>query len=174
MGDVLAVEGLRKAYGTRQAVDGVSLSVAAGEVLALLGPNGAGKSTTVGMLCGLIDADAGRISVAGLSLASNTQACKRRIGLVPQDLALFDGLPARDNVELSMEEAQRLADHLVIIDGKRVVARGTLDELLQRLETSGPVQRVERQGDRYTVAVQNLTRDAAAVLQVVQDLALPG
>ena len=100
MPDVLQVDGLRKSYGARLAVADVSLHVRAGEVLGLLGPNGAGKSTTVGIISGLTTADAGSVSVGGVTLASDEFAFKRRIGLVPQDLALFEDLPALANIEL--------------------------------------------------------------------------
>ncbi len=97
---VLRAEGLKKSYGERAAVIDVSLEVAAGEVLGLLGPNGAGKSTTIAMVCGLTPPDAGRVLVGGTVLAQDEAACKRRIGLVPQDMALFEDLPAQANVEL--------------------------------------------------------------------------
>lgn len=97
----LVARGLRKAYGDRVAVDEVSLALRPGEVLGLLGPNGAGKSTTVGMICGLTAPDAGSVAMAGgVSLASDEAGYKRRIGLVPQDIALYEDLPARMNVEL--------------------------------------------------------------------------
>ena len=97
---LLEARELRKAYGERQAVADVSLHVHAGEVLGLLGPNGAGKSTTVAMLCGLTPPDAGSVTVGGSTLAGDPDAVKRRIGLVPQDLALFDNLSAQRNLEL--------------------------------------------------------------------------
>ena len=97
---MLEAQSLRKRYGERIAVHEVSLSVRAGEVLALLGPNGAGKSTTVGMLCGLVEPDAGSVTIGGATLAADEFAFKRRIGLVPQDLALFEDLPALANIEL--------------------------------------------------------------------------
>ena len=100
MPDVLQVNGLRKSYGTRLAVADVSLHVRAGEVLGLLGPNGAGKSTTVSIISGLTAADAGSVTVGGATLASDEFAFKRRIGLVPQELALFEDLPALANIEL--------------------------------------------------------------------------
>lgn len=99
--EVLVARGLRKAYGDRVAVHEVSLALRPGEVLGLLGPNGAGKSTTVGMICGLTTPDAGSVTMAGgASLATDPDTCKRRIGLVPQDIALYEELPARMNVEL--------------------------------------------------------------------------
>lgn len=101
MDEVLVARGLRKAYGDRTAVHEVSLALRPGEVLGLLGPNGAGKSTTVGMICGLTVPDAGTVTLSGgVSLASDEAGYKRRIGLVPQDIALYEELPARMNVEL--------------------------------------------------------------------------
>ncbi len=97
---MLEANSLRKSYGSRAAVIDVSLRVGAGEILGLLGPNGAGKSTTVGMLCGLIVPDAGRVTIAGAGIAAGADAFKRRIGLVPQDLALFEDLGALANLEL--------------------------------------------------------------------------
>ena len=97
---MLAAQGLRKSYGARAAVVDVSLHVNAGEVLGLLGPNGAGKSTTVGMLCGLVTPDAGSVTIAGAGIADDANAFKRRIGLVPQDLALYEDYSALANLEL--------------------------------------------------------------------------
>jgi len=97
---VLDASGLRKSYGARMAVDGVSFGVAAGEIVGLLGPNGAGKSTTIGMISGLTPPDAGSVSVSGATLAAHEFLFKRRIGLVPQELALFEELPAAANIEL--------------------------------------------------------------------------
>jgi len=97
---MLNARGLRKSYGTLVAVDDVSLSVAAGEILGLLGPNGAGKSTTVAMLCGIATADAGEVTVGGVSVSARAHAGKSLVGLVPQDLALIDELSALDNILL--------------------------------------------------------------------------
>ena len=277
--DVLRVQGLRKSYGARLAVADVSLHVKAGEVLGLLGPNGAGKSTTVGMISGLAAPDAGHISVGGVTLASDEFAFKRRIGLVPQDLALFEDLPALANIELFgalyglpkhalkkramevldmvglterardkpatfsggmkrrlniacalvhdpelllldeptagvdpqsrnaifdnlealkragkalvytthyMEEAERLADRIVIIDHGSVVASGTLAELVRVLPAAQTldidiegmldatalrgvrgVSQVQLNAGRLTVGIDDLTQTAAGVLQAV-------
>ncbi len=96
----LQAQQLRKRYGERIAVNGVSLAVRPGELLALLGPNGAGKSTTLSMISGLLAPDAGEIALGGRPLAADRQAYQRRIGLVPQEIALFEALSARRNVEL--------------------------------------------------------------------------
>ena len=276
---MLEAQGLRKAYGDRTAVAGVSLSARAGEVLGLLGPNGAGKSTTVGMIAGLTRPDAGSVTVGGSTLAADEFGFKRRVGLVPQDLALFEDLPALANIELFgalyglpkatlkrramevlemvgladrardkpatfsggmkrrlniacalvhdpdvllldeptagvdpqsrnaifdnlealkragkalvytthyMEEAERLADRIVIIDHGKVVASGTLAELLRVLPAAQTlaidiegtpdlaalqriegVKQVEFESGTLTVGLNDLTRGASAVLQAV-------
>jgi ABC-2 type transport system ATP-binding protein len=95
---MLTVTHLRKSFGTVLAVNDVSFSLASGQILGLLGPNGAGKTTTVSMVAGLLTPDRGDVLVAGQRLAGDTDPSKRRIGLVPQDLALYDELSARDNL----------------------------------------------------------------------------
>lgn len=97
---LLQADSLRKRYGEREAVRGISLQVSAGEVLGLLGPNGAGKSSTIAMLAGLSRPDGGSVTVGGTALVQDEFGYKRRIGLVPQELALFEDLPALANVEL--------------------------------------------------------------------------
>src|SRR4249920_3456622 len=95
---MLNVNNLRKTFGTLVAVDNVTFAVAGGELLGLLGPNGAGKTTTVSMIAGLLSADSGEVLVGGSRLVGDTDPVKRRIGLVPQDLALYEELSARDNL----------------------------------------------------------------------------
>ncbi|MEJ5198563.1 MAG: ABC transporter ATP-binding protein [Anaerolineae bacterium] len=95
---ILIADHLHKSYGQIQAVRDVSLTIARGEVFGLLGPNGAGKTTLISMLVGLIPATQGRIVVAGRDLAREARAVKSRVGLVPQDLALYPSLSARDNL----------------------------------------------------------------------------
>lgn len=97
---MLRTRQLAKRYGQRQAVSDISFDIAAGELLGLLGPNGAGKSTTLAMICGLTPPDGGQVSIAGHDLSRNPVACKRRIGLVTQELALVDELSALRNVAL--------------------------------------------------------------------------
>jgi ABC-2 type transport system ATP-binding protein len=97
---LLSVSQLVKSYGARRAVDGVSFQVRVGQTVGLLGPNGAGKSTVVSMLCGLLRPDGGEVRMDGQAVTTGAAAIKRRIGLVPQDLALYDDLAARDNLRL--------------------------------------------------------------------------
>src|SRR5712671_3790255 len=95
---MLDIKNLRKSFGPLIAVDDVSFSLAKGQLVGLLGPNGAGKTTTVSMIAGLVTPDRGEVLIAGHRLAGDTDPAKRRIGLVPQDLALYDELTARDNL----------------------------------------------------------------------------
>jgi ABC-2 type transport system ATP-binding protein len=95
---MLDIKHLRKSFGTLVAVDDVSFSLTGGQLIGLLGPNGAGKTTTVSMIAGLLTPDRGEVLVGGQRLAGDADPAKRRIGLVPQDLALYDELTARDNL----------------------------------------------------------------------------
>ncbi|HMD36748.1 MAG TPA: ABC transporter ATP-binding protein [Vicinamibacterales bacterium] len=95
---MLTINHLRKTFGTLVAVDDVSFALDAGQLVGLLGPNGAGKTTTVSMIAALVTPDRGEVLVAGRRLQGDTDPNKRRIGLVPQDLALYDELSARDNL----------------------------------------------------------------------------
>ena len=95
---ILIAQDLQKSYGDVKAVDGISLQVARGEVFGLLGPNGAGKTTAISMLTGLFPPDSGSITVDGLDLQTDTNTVKAKLGLVPQELALYPTLTARDNL----------------------------------------------------------------------------
>jgi ABC-2 type transport system ATP-binding protein len=97
---MLEAKDLWKAYGATTAVAGVSLEARAGEIVGLLGPNGAGKSTTVSMLCGLGRPDRGMVTIGGAPVAGDGNPVKQRIGLVPQDISLYEDLAARGNLEL--------------------------------------------------------------------------
>ena len=95
---MIRVESLTKRYGEVRAVDGVSFEVRGGEIYGLLGPNGAGKTTTMSMIAGLLAPDGGRIAVDGLDLAAEPLAVKSRLGVVPQEIALYEELSARENL----------------------------------------------------------------------------
>jgi ABC-2 type transport system ATP-binding protein len=95
MDRLLAIEGLAKHFGPITAVDGVSFTVARGEVLGFLGPNGAGKSTTMRMITGYLPPDAGRVEVCGIDLASDPIEVRRRIGYLPEGAPAYgDMTPA--------------------------------------------------------------------------------
>jgi len=97
-GPMIEAEDLRKKYGDRVALDGVSFSVNAGEIVGLLGPNGAGKTTTLSILSGVIAPNSGRASIASHDLATEPRVARRSLGLVPQSLALYPTLTALENL----------------------------------------------------------------------------
>jgi ABC-2 type transport system ATP-binding protein len=89
---------LRKSYGDIAAVKGVGFHIANGETYGLLGPNGAGKTTTISMVCGLLKRDAGEVTVDGTRLDISTTKAKGAIGYVPQEVAIYPDLTARENL----------------------------------------------------------------------------
>jgi ABC-2 type transport system ATP-binding protein len=95
---LLEVSHLRKSYNGTPAVDDLSFRVEAGEIFGLLGPNGAGKTTTMMILAGLRRADSGTVALAGNSFADGGQQLKTILGIVPQDLAIYPDLTARENL----------------------------------------------------------------------------
>lgn len=97
---MLEARGLHKQYDGLVAVDGISFSAHPGQILGLLGPNGAGKTTTVSMIAGLLSPDRGEVRIDGATVRGETDLVKRKIGFVPQELALHDELSARENLAL--------------------------------------------------------------------------
>jgi len=95
---IASMTGIVKRFRQHTALDHLSLTINSGETLGLLGPNGAGKTTAIRVLTGLTGADAGEVELFGHDMRGNSSAIKRRIGIVPQDLALYETLPARDNL----------------------------------------------------------------------------
>ncbi len=98
MASLLAVDNLVKKYGDLTAVDLLSFDVEPGEAFGLLGPNGAGKSTTMMMICGLLAADYGEVRLEGRRLDRTRPESRQRMGVVPQDLAIYPDLTARENL----------------------------------------------------------------------------
>lgn len=116
----LKVERLSKAFGQTRAVDQVSFSVNSGEVYGLLGPNGAGKTTTISMIAGLLAHDSGIVWVNDKPYSADPQAAKRVMGVVPQEIALYEELSGRENLEfwgriagLSSRDAKARATELL-------------------------------------------------------------
>jgi ABC-2 type transport system ATP-binding protein len=95
---VLNLRGIGKDYGERTAVGTLDLEVVKGEILGLLGPNGAGKTTTISMACGVVTPTRGSVAIAGIDLKKDPFAAKAKLGLVPQDLAIFEDLSALENL----------------------------------------------------------------------------
>jgi ABC-2 type transport system ATP-binding protein len=98
---MISCRNLTRRFGDFTAVNGLTLDVEAGTICAFLGPNGAGKSTTVKMLTGLLSPTSGEASVAGLNPSANALELKRRIGVLPEDLGLFDDLTVEEHLLLT-------------------------------------------------------------------------
>jgi ABC-2 type transport system ATP-binding protein len=98
MASLLEVKDLRRTFGSLTAVDGLSFDVRAGEVFGLLGPNGAGKSTTMMMLCGQLPMTSGTVTLDGHNVVNDSCTVRQRLGVVPQDLAIYPGLTAEENL----------------------------------------------------------------------------
>ncbi len=130
-GYAFAVEYLTKRYGTVVAVSDLCLEVPRGRLVGFLGPNGAGKSTTIGCLAGMADPTAGTVRILGEPLTSDSVGLKRRIGVMPERLALFDYLTA---VEFLTFNARMYG-----LD--RATVRRRVDELIEVLELSSALRR---------------------------------
>ena len=98
MPSILEVQNLSKKYGDFTAVKGISFDIEEGEIFSLLGPNGAGKTTTISMLSTLYDPTDGDATIGGHSIRKEPMAVRQVIGVVPQDLALYEDLTARENL----------------------------------------------------------------------------
>ena len=98
-GDAIRAEGLTLRFGSFTAVDHVSFTVARGEIFGLLGPNGSGKSTTIKMLCGILPATGGTMTVAGIDVSAPPGAAKGRIGYMSQRFSLYVDLTVDENIE---------------------------------------------------------------------------
>jgi ABC-2 type transport system ATP-binding protein len=94
----ICVQNLQKSFGENQAVQGVSFEVEQGEIFSLLGPNGAGKTTTISMLSCLLRPDAGDARILGYSIRTEDMGVKSVLGVVPQEIALYEDLTARENL----------------------------------------------------------------------------
>jgi ABC-2 type transport system ATP-binding protein len=146
---VLACRGLRKQFGQRTAIDDVSFSIADDECYGLLGPNGAGKTTTIAIICGLLKADQGEVTVDGHP--GGTLAAKAVIGYVPQDLALYPDLSARENL--------RFFCQLYALGGERLEQRIT-----ETLALVGLADRARERIGTYSGGMKRRANIAAGLL----------
>ncbi|MBM4090673.1 MAG: ABC transporter ATP-binding protein [Planctomycetes bacterium] len=117
---LLRTHELTKRFGEIRAVDGVSLEVREGEIYGLLGPNGAGKTTMISLVSGLLRPDGGSVTVGGMDFGIDPRAARRMMGVVPQELAIYEDLSGRENLEfwgriagLSARDARARADELL-------------------------------------------------------------
>ena len=181
----LEVTGLTKAFGDRVAVNDVSFEIAAGETFGLLGPNGAGKTTAISMICGLLAADGGTVTLGGEPVTTATVDVRRHIGYVPQAIAVYPDMSAAENLEFFGRLHGLRGDRL----GERVdtvlEVLGLSDRRRDRAETfSGGMQRRLNIGlgllhepdllvlDEPTVGVDPQSRNA--ILDAVEALSAQG
>lgn len=140
---MLTLQDLRKSYGDTRAVDGLSLGIRRGEILGLLGPNGAGKSTTVSLCCGLLEPDAGTVTLESAGSPTRSEV-RRRIGVAPQELAIYDDFTAAENVAFFARLyglnggllKRRIAESLAfvgLIDRRRALAKTFSGGMKRRL-----------------------------------------
>jgi ABC-2 type transport system ATP-binding protein len=182
---VLQARGLHKRFGQLVAVDDVALSVAQGETFGLLGPNGAGKTTTISMLCGLLPPDAGEVTLDGARLDPRATGPKRRLGYVPQEVALYPDLTARENLRFFGRLQRMERTHLQRRIGEVLEVTGLAGRADDRVgEFSGGMQRRLNIGvgllhepdllvlDEPTVGVDPQSRNA--ILASVDDLSGSG
>jgi len=131
-GAAIVVRGLRKKFGTKEAVAGIDLEVAAGSLAGLVGPNGAGKTTSLSMMTGLLRPDSGQILINGIDVWADPPAAKAIIGVVPAEARLFD--------RLSGEELLEYAGRLRGLPAGQ--ARSRAAELLDVLDLAGDARRL--------------------------------
>ena len=148
---ILEVKNLVKKYGDFAAVKDVNLAVQEGEILGLLGPNGAGKTTIISMVTGLLEPTSGTITVDDLDLGADTNAVKARLGLVPQELALYPTLSARDNLDFF--------GSIYGLGGKDL--RERVDAMLEMVELTG---RADEAVEKYSGGMKRRVNIAAGLL----------
>ena len=151
MGVLLEVDNLVKKYGDLTAVDRLSFDVEPGEAFGLLGPNGAGKSTTMMMICGLLAADSGEVRLEGHRLDRMSPESRQRMGVVPQDLAIYPDLTARENL--------MFFGSLYHLSGSQL--RKKVNEALERV---GLIGRADDYADTFSGGMKRRLNFAAAVL----------
>ena len=137
MESILEVKDLKKNYGDFAAVKGITFDIKAGEIFSLLGPNGAGKTTTISMLSTLYKPTAGDASIGGHSISKEPMAVKQVIGVVPQELALYEDLTARENLIFWGQ--------MYGLSGKSLNSR--VDEVLEQI---GLVEKAKNQVKTYS------------------------
>jgi ABC-2 type transport system ATP-binding protein len=148
---ILVAQDLRKSFGDHEAVKGLSLQVARGEVFGLLGPNGAGKTTTISMLTALLEPSGGTITIDGLDLKTHTQEVKSKLGLVPQEMALYMTLSSRQNL--------MFFGRIYGLKGKLLHQR--VDEVLQMV---GLTDRADEAVSKYSGGMKRRVNIAAGLL----------
>lgn len=148
--DAIRISHLVKKYGTVVAVDDLSLSVPMGSLFGFLGPNGSGKSTTIGCLTGLLDPTAGGVEILGQPFGANSAGLKRRIGVMPETLGLFEPLRAHEF----------LAFIARMFGLDEATTRGRVSELLKAMELTDSSKTLSE----YSAGMRKRVAFAAAII----------
>lgn len=148
---LLEVSHLNKTFGTRQVVSDLSFQVAAGEAFGLLGPNGAGKSTTMMMVAGVLASDSGSVQLNGRPMLLTEPASRKELGVVPQELAIYGDLTARENL--------MFFGSLYRLRGKLLQSR--VDDALEKV---GLTSRADDYAETFSGGMKRRLNFAAAIL----------
>ena len=151
MGDIVRVEGLVKKFGDLLAVDHVDFAITEGEIFGLLGPNGAGKTTIISMISGLLEPTDGDVIVDGASVRKQPIAVKRVLGVVPQEIALYPTLTARENLQFW--------GRMYGLSGRELSS--AVDEAL---ELAGLADRARERIEKYSGGMKRRINIAAGIL----------
>jgi ABC-2 type transport system ATP-binding protein len=121
---MLSIEHLCKSFGSLRAVDDISFEVKESEIFGFVGPNGAGKTTTINLICSLLKPDSGQIIIDGIECGNGGIEVKRKLGVVPQDIAVYEDLNARENLkfwgslyDISGKELEQRVSYLLELTG---------------------------------------------------------
>lgn len=156
----LELDSVTKRFGDVVAVDNVSLDVARGEILGLLGPNGAGKSTLTKMVCGMVSPTSGTIRVVGYDVQRDSMRVRELIGVVPQDVVLYDYMNARENLAFF--------GRLYGLSGSKLKER--IEELLKFTQLED--EAIRRRVSTYSGGMKRRVNIAAALLHEPQVILL--
>ena len=129
---MISLKGVRKAFGPKVAVDGLSIEVGRGELFAFLGPNGAGKTTTIKMMAGLLRPDAGHIEVAGIDVQRDYVAAKARLSFVPDEPYVYDKLSGREFLSF-VGRMYGMSERAALDEAGMLIERFELGEFLDDL-----------------------------------------
>lgn len=139
---LIEIRSLIKRYKNKLAVDSLTLAINEGEIFGLLGPNGAGKSTTINILMGLIKANGGNVLINGLDISKDSLEAKQLMGLVPQDIAIYESLSAQENVKFFGSLYDLKGEDLNLKAKKSLEFVGLLDKAKEKPKTfSGGMKR---------------------------------
>lgn len=147
----LEIKNITKRFSDKLVIDNVSLEIEKGEIFGLLGPNGAGKSTLINLISGLLKADKGSIYINGFDISKSPIDAKSNMGLVPQEIALFESLNAKENLEYW---------------GGLYGLKGQLlkDRIDEALETSGLKEHLKKPVKNYSGGMKRRLNIAAAMM----------